>query len=185
MSTVTPHRRNIIVRGAALLAVIAITALIVIYRERVAEFATLGLPGIFLVAMVGSATVILPVPHLAFTFAMGSVFNPWLVGLLAGAGDTVGELSGYVAGFAFENVADNLKLYRHFEHWMQVNGDLTLFLLSLIPNPLFDMASIAGGLAGFPVRRFLWVTWAGKTLKSMGIAWAGYYGVQWVVDVFG
>lgn len=172
-------------RAGVMLLVVAITALIVINRDRVAEFKALGYPGIFFVAMIGSATVILPVPHLAFTFAMGSVFNPWLVGLLAGSGDTLGEMSGYLTGFALEDVADNFKLYRHFERFMQANGDLTLFLLALIPNPFFDMASIAGGLAGFPVRRFLLATWAGKTIKAILIAWAGYYGLHWLLNLYG
>jgi len=176
---------NIIVRTGAMVLVIAITVLVFLNRERVAEFRALGYPGIFLVAMIGSATVILPVPHLAFTFTMGAVFNPWLVGLLAGTGDTCGELSGYLAGFALEDAANNLKIYQHFERWMKMNGDLTLFILALVPNPLFDMASIAGGLAGFPVWRFLLATWAGKTLKAIGVAWGGYYGLQWVLTVFG
>jgi uncharacterized membrane protein YdjX (TVP38/TMEM64 family) len=67
---------------------------------------------------------------------------------------------------------------------MHTNGDLTLFLLALIPNPVFDMASIVGGLSGFPIWRFFVATWAGKTLKAMAFAWAGFYGLQWVVNLF-
>jgi len=181
----SPRTRNILLRGGALLFVIAITVLIIANRSRIAAFESLGYPGIFLVSLIGSATVILPVPHIAFTFAMGATFNPWLVGFAAGLGDTLGELSGYLTGFAMEDVAGKAKLYAKFEGWMKANGDLTLFLLALIPNPLFDMASIVGGIDGFPVRRFLLATWAGKTLKAIGIAWAGYYGVQWILGLFG
>ncbi len=174
-----------VLRVLVLLLVVGITVVIIANRDRVREFELLGYPGIFLVAAMGSATVVLPVPHLAFTFAMGNVFNPWLVGLAAGAGDTLGEMSGYLAGFALEDVANRARLYSHFERWMQQNGLLTLFLLALIPNPFFDLASIAGGLAGFPVRKFLVATWAGKTLKAIIIAWAGYYGVTWILSLGG
>ncbi len=174
-----------VVRFLALVLVIAITVIIVLNRERVREFEALGYPGILLVAAMGSATVVLPMPHLAFTFAMGGVFNPWLVGLAAGVGDTLGELSGYLAGFALEDVANRARIYHYFENWMQKNGMLTLFLLALIPNPVFDLASIAGGLAGFPLRKFLIATWAGKTLKAILVAWAGYYGVAWVLSLGG
>ncbi|MBN1260442.1 MAG: VTT domain-containing protein [Anaerolineae bacterium] len=176
---------NIVVRIAAMLLVVGITVLIVVNRDRVAEFEELGYPGIFLVALMGSATVVFPVPHLAFTFAMGSVFSPWLVGLTAGTGDVLGELTGYMAGFALEDVAGKMKLYHRFEKWMKNHGDLTLFILALIPNPLFDMASIAGGLSGFPVWRFMLATWAGKVLKATAFAWAGFYGIQWILQVTG
>lgn len=177
--------RNMLLRGGALLVVVAVTVVIVLNRDKVAEFEALGYPGLFLVALMGSATVILPVPHIAFTFAMGAVFNPWLVGLAAGSGDTVGEMSGYLAGFALEDVVDRWKLYPYFEKWMKTNGFLTLFLLALIPNPLFDLASIAGGLAEFPVPRFLLATWLGKTLKALLLAWAGHYGLNWILGLFG
>jgi uncharacterized membrane protein YdjX (TVP38/TMEM64 family) len=177
--------RQTLSRVAALVFALGITVLIVLNRDRVEQFKALGYPGVFLVAMAGSATVIFPVPHLAFTFAMGSALSPWLVGLLAGLGDTAGELTGYMTGYALEEVADDFKLYRRVEHWMEVRGGLTLFILALIPNPVFDMASMVGGLAGFPVHRFLLVTWAGKTLKALGFAWAGYFGIRWLMTVFG
>jgi len=94
-------------------------------------------------------------------------------------------MSGYLAGFALEDVANRARIYRYFERWMEQNGLVTLFLLALIPNPFFDLASIAGGLAGFPVRKFLVATWAGKTLKAIIIAWAGYYGVTWMLSLGG
>ncbi|MFP4343371.1 MAG: YqaA family protein [Anaerolineales bacterium] len=176
--------RNLLLRGGALLFVIAITVLILVNRDQVRRFEELGYPGIFIIALIGSATVVFPVPHLAFVFAMGSVLNPWLVGLIAGVGDTVGELTGYLTGFALEDVAGRWELYKYFERWMHRAGDLVLFVLALVPNPLFDMASIVGGLSGFPLWRFLLATWAGKTLKFVGIAWAGFLGVRWILDLF-
>lgn len=180
-NTTQASRRIALARVLALIFVIVLTVVIVLNRDEVRKFEALGYPGIFLVAGLGSATVILPVPHLAFTFVMGSALNPWLVGLAAGLGDTLGELSGYLAGFALEEVANKARLYAYFERWMRRNGFLTLFVLSVIPNPFFDMASMAGGLAGFPLRKFLLATWMGKTIKAMGIAWAGYYGIAWVL----
>jgi uncharacterized membrane protein YdjX (TVP38/TMEM64 family) len=175
-----PNVRNWVTRIGALALTIIVTILIVLNYDHIKDFEAFGYPGIFLVALTGSATVFLPAPHLAFTFAMGGVLNPWLVGLAAGLGDTLGETSGYLAGFALEDAADNLRLYHRFESWMKRYGEVTLFLLALIPNPFFDMASIAGGLAGIPLKRFLLVTWAGKTIKAIATAWAGYYGITWI-----
>ena len=92
--------RTAALRVLALLAVIGISALVFSIRNRVDEFAAYGYPGIFLIAMLANATVLLPAPGVAVVFAMGSVFNPIWVGLAAGTGGALGELSGYLAGFS-------------------------------------------------------------------------------------
>lgn len=149
----------------------------------VSRFQTLGYPGVFLMALVGSSTVVLPIPHLAFTFAMGAILNPWLAGLAAGLGDALGEITGYLAGFALEDVVDQSRLYKRLEDWMRHRGDLTIFVLSLLPVPFFDLAAMAGGLTGYPLYRFMIATWAGKTIKAIVAAWAGYYGIAWIADI--
>ena len=50
----------------------------------------LGYPGIFLVNLIGSASIIFPIPSFVVTFAFGGILNPWLVGLFAGAGCAFG-----------------------------------------------------------------------------------------------
>ena len=54
--------------------------------------------------VVANATLLLPAPGIAVVFAMGSVFNPFLVSLAAGTGAAVGEMSGYAAGFSGQGV---------------------------------------------------------------------------------
>jgi len=58
----------------------------------------LGYPGIFLVNLIGSASIIFPVPSFIVTFTFGGILNPWLVGIFAGFGAAIGELIGYVVG---------------------------------------------------------------------------------------
>lgn len=149
------------------------------------RFQELGYMGVFLLALIGSSTVILPIPHLAFTFTMGALFNPWVIGLSAGIGDAFGELTGYMAGFALEDIADKYELYKKMESWMRANGDLTIFLLSVIPMPFFDLAAMAGGLLGYPLWRFMLATWCGKTIKAIVAAWGGYYGLTWMAKLIG
>ncbi len=160
---------------------------VVVFLERerlnVAWFRTLGYAGVFLMALIGSSTVLLPIPHLAFTFTMGAVLNPWLVGLAAGIGDGLGEITGYMAGYAVEDVVDESKLYIKLKSFMERNGDLTIFVLSLFPVPFFDLAAMAGGIVGYPLWRFMLATWAGKTIKACVAAWAGFQGVAWVAEL--
>ena len=82
-----------------MLAVIGITVYVYSIRDQVEEFAQYGYFGAFLIMVIANATVILPAPGVAVVFAMGGVLNPLGVALAAGAGGTIGELTGYLAGF--------------------------------------------------------------------------------------
>ncbi len=164
---------------------ILFTSLIAINRDKldVGWFRALGYPGVFLMAALGSSTVLLPIPHLAFTFTMGTVLNPWLTGLSAGTGDALGEITGYMAGYAVEDIAGHSRLYAKLERWMRRNGDLTIFVLSLFPVPFFDLAAMAGGIVGYPLWRFMLATWAGKTIKAVIAAWMGACGIPWFTNL--
>jgi uncharacterized membrane protein YdjX (TVP38/TMEM64 family) len=56
---------------------------------------------------------------------------------------------------------------------MEQRGDITIFVLSVIPNPFFDLAGIAAGTLRYPLWRFLLACWLGKTIKTTVVAWAG------------
>jgi membrane protein YqaA with SNARE-associated domain len=160
-------------RVLVVLLVLGISVAIFAFRDRFAELATVGYSGIFLVSLLGNATIILPAPSLALVFAMGSALPPILVGLAAGAGEALGELTGYAAGFGGQAVIEDQKGYARLEAWMQRRGAITVFVLSLIPNPFFDLAGISAGALRYPLWRFLIFCWLGKTIKTTLVAWAG------------
>ena len=155
--------------------VLATSATIFALREYFADLAVVGYPGIFLVSFLGNATVILPAPSLALVFAMGGILNPLLVGLVAGPAEALGELTGYLAGYSGRAVVENRRIYDRLSRWMQHNGALTVFILSLVPNPFFDLAGIAAGVLHYPLLRFLLFCWLGKSIKTIVFAFAGAY----------
>jgi membrane protein DedA with SNARE-associated domain len=167
-------------RVLALFAVIGITIYIVSIRTHVGEFAAYGYPGIFLVAMLANATVLLPAPGVAVIYAMGSVFNPFGVALAAGAGAAVGELSGYLAGFSGQAVIDRGDVFQRIHPWVEKYGGWAILVFSVIPNPFFDIAGIAAGMVKMPVRTFLLFTWIGQTIKMLMFALAGKYSIDWI-----
>ncbi len=164
-------------RVGALLLVILVSAAALLLRDRLLEYERYGYLGIFITTLVGSATVVLPVPALAIVYVAGSIWNPLLVGLVAGLGDAMGESTGYLAGYAGQGLLENAPLYRRFEKWMLRNGFLTVFFLSVIPNPFFDLAGVAAGASQFPAKWFFLAAWMGKTIKDTAIALAGFYSV--------
>jgi uncharacterized membrane protein YdjX (TVP38/TMEM64 family) len=169
-----------LLRVLALLAVIGITVYIYSIRGRVEEFEKFGYFGIFLIALMANATVLLPAPGVAIIYAMGAVFNPLWVGLAAGTGGALGELSGYLAGFSGQAVVENTDIYNRFQPWVEKYGGWAILVLSAIPNPFFDIAGIAAGIAKMPVRTFLVFTWVGQLIKMTLFAIAGHYSLRWI-----
>jgi membrane protein YqaA with SNARE-associated domain len=169
----TKNQRTTLLRVFMLVFVVALTIVLVIYRNRVRELGVYGYPGIFLVSILANATIIIPVPGILITTAMGAVFNPFWVAIIAGAGSAIGELTGYIAGYGGQPIIENRDWYDRVTKWMKKYGDLTIFVLALIPNPLFDLAGMASGALKLPVWRFLLVCFFGKVLKMMIFAYVG------------
>lgn len=173
-----------ILRVLAVLAVFGITIYIYSIRDRVEEFAAYGYPGIFLIMVLANATVILPAPGVAVVFAMGSVFHPLGVAFAAGAGGAIGELTGYLAGYGGQAVVENTKIYEKISPWVNKYGAWVILVLSAIPNPFFDIAGIAAGIAKIPLWQFLLACWVGQTIKMAMFAYAGAYSIDWLVKFF-
>ncbi len=160
-------------RILALIVVAIISTTIILFRDKLAGLGALGYPGLFLVNVFTSATVILPMPGLALAFAAGSSLNPWLVGLAVGTGAAVGELTGYLAGYGGQGLVEDNPTYLRIKRWMHRYGLWVLFVMAAIPNPLFDVAGMVSGVLRIPVGRFFAVCWAGNITKAMTIALLG------------
>lgn len=177
-----------LLRVLALALSLGITAAIIAFREPLARFAANGYAGygylgVFIVSVVGNATVLLPVPSILGVFAGGSILNPVITGLVAGVAEPLGELTGYLAGYGGRGVVENRARYEMLQRWMQRHGFVTLFVLAAIPNPLFDVAGVVAGALHVPVWKFLLSCWLGKTLKALAIAWLGSLSVQWLAPL--
>lgn len=142
---------------------------------------TLGYPGVFFLSLLASGGMVFPIPSLAATCgAAGLDLNLIVVGILAGIGETLGELVGYSIGFGGQSVVQRRRIYKRARAWMIRWGIGVLLLLSIIPNPIFDFVGIAAGALRYPMRRFLIIVWAGKTLKGLIIAHVCFWIVEWI-----
>ena len=160
------------------IVVVAALGAAVYFRDRLKELERYGYAAVFLVGLVSNATLILPVPGLAVSSVMGGVFNPWIVGLVGGVGQALGELTGYLAGYSGQTLVDGNPTYDRLTRWMQRYGVWTIFVLAVIPNPVFDLGGMAAGTLRFPLWKFLASCTAGKVIKNIAFALAGYYGIS-------
>jgi len=172
-------RRLAVLRVVALVFVIGLSVGVYLLRDQVQNLKGLGYAGIFLISLVSSATIILPVPGVLVTSMMGAVFNPFWVAIAAGTGAALGELSGYLAGFSGQGVAQKAEIYQKLENWMRRFGPVTVLVLGFIPNPLFDMAGMVAGALKMPLWKFLLFCTIGKIGKMMLFAYGGDTVMGW------
>jgi len=146
---------------------------------------TIGYGGVFLMAVIGSFSPVWPLPG-SWAAGLAAAFglNPLFVGLAAGLGEPIGELSGYAAGYGGQIAINKWKRYAQIEGWMRRHGGITIFVVSAIPNFFIKLATIAAGALRYPIWRFFLFCWAGKTIKSLGFALVGMAASDWLVGIF-
>ena len=176
----TASRLSYVLRASGLILVVGLTLLIALNSDWVASFGSLGYAGAFLAMLASNATLILPAPGLIIVFALGSSLNPVLVGLCAAFGASLGELTGYITGVSGLVVIENTPAAHRIKYWMERNGALTIFTLSIFPNPFFDLAGLMAGAGKMPVWKFLTTAFLGKSIQSIMIALAGALSLGWV-----
>ena len=171
---------------ALLLGIVAVSVVFVIWMfvgglSNSDWWKTLGYPGVFFLSLLASGGMVFPIPSLAATCgAAGLGLNLIVVGILAGIGETLGELVGYSIGFGGQSVVQRRRIYKRARAWMIRWGIGVLFLLSIVPNPIFDFVGIAAGALRYPMKRFLIIVWVGKTLKGIIIAYTCFWIVEWI-----
>ena len=170
--------------GALLLA-FALAATLLIYAivtksDAEALITSYGYLGIALVMFLSSATVILPAPGLAVVFAAGRFLNPVLVGLFAGTGAALGELTGYFMGYGGRQALDGNDNARKIQGWVERYGFFAILVLAAIPNPVFDIVGIAAGGLRYDIRKFLLAALMGNVIKATYIALLGEATFGWL-----
>ena len=173
-----------LVRLGILIVVISAVVAALLLRNNFGA-SEVGYGAVALSALVASAGLVIPVPALATACATSSFLDPFWVGIIAGTAESAGELSGYYLGYTGRDVLARSRMYHWLKNWMRRRGWLLLFVVSLIPNPIFDVVGLAAGALRYPIWGFLVVVWVGKVLKFLVFAYACNAGADWLTGVFG
>jgi membrane protein YqaA with SNARE-associated domain len=177
-------RREIYLRFGVLLMAVATVVVVVLLRDRFVVTEKVGYPAIALLNLAASASIFVPVPGIAASCVGGWLLSPLLVALVSAVAAALGELTGYAAGFGGGGFMGKQRLYQRTVEWMKRWGWLVLFVLSIIPNPVFDAAGVAAGALRYPVWKFLGILCVGKFIKFLAIAYACAFGIESVLRLF-
>ena len=163
-----------------LISIVFIATGLVLWTTGTFNIETVGYTSIWFLAFIGAALVFLPVSSLAAVCVAAAVdLNPFLLAVVAGSAEAVGELTGYLAGMGGKAVFDRNRFYLRFKNLFSRYAALTLLVGSIIPNPLFDIMGVAAGSILYPVRKFLLLVFIGKVVKFTWVSLGCYYGMTW------
>ena len=141
---------------------------------------TVGYTSIWFIAFIGAALVFAPVGALGAVCVAATVdLNPFIVAVVAASAESIGELTGYMAGMGGKSFFEHKRFYLRFKNLFEKYSFLCLLIGSSIPNPLFDVLGVAAGSILYPLKRFLLLIFIGKTLKFTGVGLSCYYGATW------
>ena len=163
------------------------------YLLGMAALATYGLLGMLIVAFLGGSLlsmIAIPVPYWLLVFTLPSILAPKfqigapiLVGLVSGAGASLGQLFTFMLGYGSRDLSQKLayrvnrNFYDRAMNLAQKHGSLAVFLMSAMINPFHLPMTFAMASLRFPRWKFFLYSLLGNIVKSSFIAFCGYFGL--------
>jgi len=180
------HRKRIIETALWGIAMLLLSVLIVFLIRQVEmflkaspdsihRFAPFVYVAVFVIALLNSATIVIPAPGIAVIIALATQWNPVIVAVVTSIGSSIGEMSGYLAGRVGTRIiaAEHMRGYQMATRWVKRRGWWIIAVFALIPLVVFDIVGLVGGGLKIPAPRFLLATWIGRLPRSFIEIYAG------------
>jgi membrane protein DedA with SNARE-associated domain len=192
----------------AIVVTVAACAAAFYYRDKLSDIAHIGsysLLGVLIIAFLAGSIlsfVAIPVPYWLLVFTLPSVLAPqWgllapvAVGFTSALGTTLGHFPTFMLGYGGGKLSQrvtskfNLSLYNKAYNkviaWVQRHGAWAAFAMSAMFNPAHLPMTLAIGALHFPPPKFLLFSFLGNSVKSLFLAFAGYYGLTKLLPFIG
>ncbi|MBI4162968.1 MAG: VTT domain-containing protein [Candidatus Aenigmarchaeota archaeon] len=147
---------------------------------------TFGYLGVFVSMIMVNASVFLPLPGFVIIVAASAFLNPLLVGVAAAAGGALGELTSYAIGYgggkALEKKLRKNRWYSTIERLFKSHkGSIAIFAFTALPLAV-DVVGIVCGVLKYNKKKFLLLVFLGKLVLYTAIAYASYYGLEFLIN---
>lgn len=145
--------------------------------------------GVFAISLIGTASIIIPIPYTLLIFSLSTTSNEWdpiLLTIAGGAGSAIGEMSGYALGYFGRKIVSQERqrkmtyLVKIFDRY----GPLAIFVFALTPLP-DDLLYIPLGILRYKFYKAFIPTLIGKLLMIFIIAYFGRTAGEVIRFLFG
>jgi membrane protein YqaA with SNARE-associated domain len=121
--------------------------------------------GIFLISIFGNFTIIFPVPYIVALIVISAVIpgvNPMLIGIVAGLGASIGEVSAWLIGRSSKEFIGDSKSMERMKRYVEKGwAPILIFVFAATPLP-DDAFLIVLGLAQYSLVKTLIYCFIGK-----------------------
>jgi membrane protein YqaA with SNARE-associated domain len=143
--------------AATIILSVAGSVLLIQHWEYITQLENQGMLGLFLISIFAGSPIPIPSPSMILTFTMGSIFNPALVALVSGFGNSIGQVLVYLTGRGgtvfFKNLGFTPKKggdnenswwnrlgrkirFPKMQEFARRQALLAVFVLGMYPNPI-------------------------------------------------
>ena len=197
-------RKEVYLGVLAIVATIALCVAAVYYSDdlmSIAFMAGYSLLGVLIISFIAGSTVsvtAIPVPYWLLVFTLPSVLEPqWgllapvAVGLTSALGTALGHMPTFMIGYGggslsqrFGTIVSN-RFYTRAIDWARKHGSWSVFAMSAMINPIHLPMTIAIGALRYPPPKFFLFSLLGNMVKSLVIAFCGYFGLSSLFQFIG
>ena len=197
-------KKGVYLGALALVVTIGLCVAAIYYKDtllNIANVAQYSLLGMVVVAFIAGSTfsfVAIPVPYWLLVFTLPSVLAPqWgllaplAIGLTSAVGTTLGHLPTFMIGYGGGSLSQRLdvmvnnRFYNRAIEWARKHGSWAVFVMSAMLNPLHLPMTIAIGALRYPPLKFFLFSFLGNMVKSLVIAFCGYFGLRSLLNLIG
>jgi membrane protein DedA with SNARE-associated domain len=196
-------KKELFFGGLGIILTIALGFLVIYYSNDLKNLASVkdyGLAGMFLLTFIASSIFSLTpiaMPYWVVTFTLPGIlagrYGVWAavwVAIVTAVAACLAQFITFMIGYSGRSLSEKLsrrfstETYNRSVKWMKRSGSWTIFLMTLIPNPIHLPMTIAIALLKYPPYKFMFYSFLGICLRSFIIAFAEYYGLealsQWI-----
>jgi len=189
-------KKEIYLGALAIVVTIGLCAAAIYYKDDLMDIGHMsgyGLLGLFIISFIASSTfsiTAVPLPFWLLVLTLpGVIASQWgilapvWIGLTTAMGIALGQLLTFMIGYGsrglYERVTAkfNNRFYNGAMEWAQRHGSWAVFVMSAIFNPLHLPMTIAIAALRYPPYKFFIYSLLGASVKSLFVAFCGYFGL--------
>jgi len=189
-------RKEIWIGVLAIVATIGLCAAAIYYKDElmsIANVADYSLLGLFIISFIASSTfsvTAVPLPFWLLVLALpGILASEWgilapvWIGLITAFGISLGQFLTFMIGYGGRGLSKKItakfssRFYARAMDWAKRHGSLSVFIMSVVFNPLHLPMTIAIATLRYPPHKFFFFCFLGSAVKGLFLAFCGYFGL--------